>query len=108
MSIKSMTKDDIVATAIAVIPSANVITLHPAINSKEIFRLTGNTTVKTINKPADDPYFYGPVWFFNTDAAVGTWDATGNIALAGTFTRYKLFAFIFDTTTNLWYPSATA
>lgn len=71
-----------------------------------VTRITGNTTISTIVQPT--PYFNGPLWLLNTDASVGTWDTAGNIALAGTMTRYKLFAFVYDPTTSKWYPSAAS
>jgi hypothetical protein len=66
-------------------------------------RITGNTTIDTINRPSD--YFVGPLFIYNTDAAVGTLSTAGNVALGVTLTRFKLFVLIFDPVTNKWYPS---
>jgi len=92
---------DYVNTGILTIASANIISPQD-----DIMRVTGNAVIKTINLPA--PYFQGPLFLFNTDASVGTWDATGNIALAGTMTRYHLFVFVYDNAVSKWYPNAVA
>jgi len=68
-----------------------------------VHRVTGNTTISTITPP--NAYFNGPLYLYNTDSSVGAWDTAGNIALAGTMTRYKLFAFVFDPSASKWYPS---
>lgn len=94
-------RGNVVDPTLAALASAN--TIAP---TDLIHRITGNTTIKTITPP--NPYFNGPLYLLNTDASVGTWDTTGNIALAGTMTRYKLFGFVFDPATNLWYPSAAS
>lgn len=83
---------------ISVIPSAA--TIRP---TSKVTRITGNTNISTILPP--DPYFNGPLYLLNTDATVGGWDAAGNIALAGTFTRYKLVTLMFDPSTGKWYTS---
>ena len=92
---------DYVNASIPVIASAN--TISPVDNT---LRITGNTTIKTINLPC--PGFTGIMWIYNTDASTGTWDTTGNIALAGTFTRFKLFGFMYDAGVSKWYPASTA
>jgi hypothetical protein len=74
--------------------------------SSMITRITGNTTIQTITVP--EPNFTGPVYLFNTDASVGATGTSGNIALATTFTRYKLFTFIYDAAASKWYASATS
>jgi len=90
---------NVVDPTIAAIASAA--TINP---TDIIHRITGNVTIGTITQP--NPYFNGPIIFYNTDAAVGVWDTSGNIALGGTFTRFKNFSFIFDPVTSKWYPSA--
>lgn len=71
-----------------------------------ITRITGNTTINTITPP--NPYFNGPLYLYNTDASVGATGTSGNIALATTLTRYKLFTFVYDPSVSKWYPSATS
>ena len=84
-----------------VIASAN--TINP---TNDRVRLTGNTLLKTINRPNQD--FNGPLYIINTDAVVGSWDALGNIAIGGAFVRYHVFIFLYDTVTAKWYPSRIA
>lgn len=84
-----------------VIPSAT--TISP---KQDLVRVTGVAAVVTINRPSNG--FVGPLRMMNTDASVHTWTAAGNIALAGTSTRYKVFEFMYDPTTNKWYPNAVA
>ncbi len=86
---------------ISVIASATIIA-----PTSGIVRLTGAVTVSTITPPNN--YFNGPIYIFNIDASVGVTDTGGNIALATTFTRYKVFTFIYDRGTAKWYPSATS
>lgn len=69
-------------------------------------RVTGNTDIATITPP--NKYFNGPLYIFNTDASVGGLLTTGNIALAVTLTRYKVFTLIYDPGTSKWYPSAAS
>lgn len=94
-------QEDIVDPTFPTVASTTTISLSSRIN-----RITGNVTVSTINQP--NPYYNGPIYILNTDASVGAWDTGGNIALGGTFTRFKVFAFVFDTATSKWYPSATS
>lgn len=74
--------------------------------TSRVTRITGNTTISTITPP--DPYFNGPIYLYNTDSSVGDIDTNGNVALAVTLTRYKLFALVFDPSTAKWYPSAAS
>jgi len=71
----------------------------------DLVRITGSGAVSTITRPGRG---VGPITILSTDAVAPTWDVAGNIAVAGTFTRYKLFTFIYDPTTSKWYPSATS
>ncbi len=71
-----------------------------------IHRITGNTDIVNITPP--DPYFNGPLYLYNTDSSVGATTTAGNIALITTFTRYKLFAFVYDPSVGKWYPSAAS
>jgi hypothetical protein len=98
IGIKGIVESDLTGTR-TVIASANSIQLLG-----KIARITGNTTIKTMLLPLDNPYFIGPLYLYNTDTPVGVWDATGNIALGGTFTRYHVFEFIYDPVVSLWYP----
>lgn len=101
MGIREIGWSNILGTSAIVIASAATITI-----SNNIHRITGNTNIGTILLPPGDPYFNGALYLYNTDASVGTWDTSGNIALGGTLTRYHVFTFIFDFATQLWYPSA--
>lgn len=87
--------------AIEVIASGDSITPHGC-----FVRITGNTTINTISLP--EPYFTGPLYIFNTDSSVGATGTSGNIALATTLTRYKVFTMLYDVATTKWYPSATS
>ncbi len=82
---------------------ASAATIAP---TSKITRITGNVTIATITSPF--AYFNGPIYLFNTDSSVGVTDTSGNIALATTLTRYKLFTFIYDPAVSKWYPSATS
>jgi hypothetical protein len=84
-----------------VIASADSITPHGC-----FVRITGNTTINTISLP--EPYFTGPLYLLNTDASVGATGTSGNIQLATTLTRYKVFVMLYDVSTSKWYPSATS
>lgn len=88
--------------SIPTVASGDSIDLHHLIT-----RITGNTTINTINTP-DDPNFNGPLYIYNTDSSVGATGTSGNIQLATTLTRYKVFALIKDVVANKWYPSATS
>lgn len=94
-------KGNVVDPTIATLASAT--TIAP---TDLITRITGNTTISTITPP--NPYFNGPLSLYNTDSSVGGWDTGGNIALAGTMTRYKKFDFIYDPSSGKWYPSAAS
>lgn len=69
-------------------------------------RLTGAVAVVNITKR--NPFDIGPIHIINTDAAPNTWTAAGNIAVAGTQTRYKVISFHRDPATDKWYPSNVA
>lgn len=69
-------------------------------------RVTGTTTIQTITPP--NKYFSGPLYIFNTDASVDGLGTSGNIALAVTLTRYKVFTLLYDVATSKWYPSAAS
>jgi hypothetical protein len=90
---------DYVNSGIAVIASATAIS-----PIGDMVRITGNTTIATINLPC--PGFVGVLQLYNTDASTGTWSTGGNIALGGTFTRYKVFGFIYDASVSKWYPNS--
>lgn len=91
----------VVDPTIAPLASANVIAPTDIMH-----RITGNTVIKTITPPSQ--YFNGPIYFFSTDVGGCTWDATGNIAIAGTMTRFLMFAFIYDPAVGKWYPDTIA
>ena len=98
---RNLDAENVVDPTIPTLASAN--TIAPTART---MRVTGNTTIKTITPP--NSYFNGPLYLYNTDSSVGTWDTTGNIALAGTMTRYHLFAFVYDPSAGKWYPNAAS
>lgn len=103
MGIRGINDSNIVDMNIPAVASAASITV-----SGNKMRITGNTTIDTILQPLANPYFQGPVYIFNTDAAVGTISTNGNVALGVTLTRFKLFQLIWDGTTSKWYPSSAS
>ena len=71
--------------------------------------ITGTTVIKTIVVPTG--YIEGgEVTFVNDGSGAGlTWDATGNIAVAGTFTTAaSAVTFVFDQGSAKWHPSRLA
>ena len=73
---------------------------------QDFVKLTGSGAVDNITRPNNR--YIGPLRIRCDDAVAPTWSATGNIAVAGTFTRYKVFEFLFDPVSNKWHPNATA
>lgn len=72
--------------------------------TSKIIRFTGTTAVQTLTPP--NQYFNGPIYILNTDSSVNTLGVSGNVALAVTVTRYKIFTLIYDPSTSKWYPSS--
>ena len=73
------------------------------------FHITGTTVIKNITAPTG--YVQGsPIYIVNDGSSTGlTWDATGNIAVAGTFTTAaSMVEFIFDEASGKWHPSRLA
>ena len=72
------------------------------------FHLTGTVIMKTLTAPAG--FVGGEITIvFDGSAAGLTWDATGNIAVAGTATTaLSAVTFYFDPNTSKWYPSRLA
>jgi hypothetical protein len=73
------------------------------------FHTTGTTILKTITAPTG--YVEGGVIniVFDGSGAGLTWDATGNIAVAGTATTAaSMVSFVFDSGSAKWHPSRLA
>jgi hypothetical protein len=70
--------------------------------------VTGNTVIKTIaitNFPTSGNFTFTLI----ADTNTVNWDATGNIAVAGTVTTaLRTIIFTYDATAAKWYPSAVA
>lgn len=69
-------------------------------------RVTGTTDIATITPPTK--WWVGPLYVVNSDASVNATVTTGNILLAVTLTRYKVFTFVYDRSVSKWYTSATS
>lgn len=72
------------------------------------FHLTGTTIMKTLTPPAG--FVEGPISIvFDGSAAGLTWDATGNISVAGTATAAgSMVVFTFDPGSGKFHPSRVA
>lgn len=103
MGIRGIVESDLLQTGPSVLASADAITI-----TSRFTRITGNTTINTINLPLGNALFAGPLYLLNTDATVGTLGTSGNVQLGVTLTRYKLFELMYDPTVSKWYPSATS
>lgn len=67
--------------------------------------LTGTTVIKTITLPFSD--FDGTVTFYGT--GINTWDATGNISVAGTITTAaSAISFTYFRSLGKWVPHRLA
>lgn len=88
----------------APVTSANTIT-----PTGPLFHMTGTTIVKTIN-PIPGSIQGGEVTIvFDGSGAGLTWDATGNIGVAGTATTAaSAVTFVFDQGSGKWHPSRLA
>lgn len=91
-------------TAAPTVASANTITIA----NVPVTFISGTTLIKTINVPTawvGTANYGGKITLIPTGA--WTWDATGNIAVAGTAVVSKALDLIFDKGTGKWYPSYT-
>lgn len=89
--------------------SAPVVGANINVATGALFHLSGTTIMKTLTAPAG--YIEGNVItiVFDGSAAGLTWDATGNIAVAGTATTAaSSVSFIFDQGSAKWHPSRLA
>jgi len=89
--------------------SAPVVSANTITPTGPYFHMTGTTIVKTIN-PVPGSLQGGQVTIvFDGSAAGLTWDATGNIAVAGTATTAaSAVTFVFDQGSGKWHPSRLA
>jgi hypothetical protein len=89
--------------------SAPVVSANTITPTGPFFHMTGTTIVKTINLPSN---FVEGGWIaivFDGSSAGLTWDATGNIAVAGTATTAgSVVSFFFDKGSGKWHPSRLA
>lgn len=73
------------------------------------FHLTGTTIMKTLTAPAGVVEGGEVTIVFDGSGAGLTWDATGNIAVAGTATTAaSAVTFVFDQGSGKWHPSRLA
>lgn len=73
------------------------------------FHLTGTTIMKTLTAPAGVVEGGEVTIVFDGSGAGLTWDATGNIAVAGTATTAaSAVTFVFDSGSGKWHPSRLA
>lgn len=89
--------------------SAPVAGANTNVATGPFFHLTGTTIMKTLTAPAG--YVEGGeiTIVFDGSGAGLTWDATGNIAVAGTATTAgSAVSFIFDQGSGKWHPSRLA
>jgi hypothetical protein len=89
--------------------SAPVAGANTNVATGPLFHLTGTVIMKTLTAPAG--YIEGPnvTIVFDGSAAGLTWDATGNIAVAGTATTAgSSVTFAFDSGSGKWHPSRLA
>lgn len=72
------------------------------------FHLTGTTIMKTLTPPTG--FVGGTITIIFDGSGAGlTWDATGNIAVAGTATTaLSAVTFYYDPNTSKWYPDRLA
>lgn len=84
-------------------PVASANTITPTIWGPDTcFHVTGTTVIKTITAPTG--FLQGECTII-FDAA-GTWDATGNIAVASSTTQTTTYVtFLYDAKAAKWYPS---
>lgn len=89
--------------------SAPIVSANTITPTGPLFHMTGTTIVKTIN-PVPGSLEGGTVTIvFDGSAAGLTWDATGNIAVAGTSTTAaSAVTFVFDQGSGKWHPSRLA
>jgi len=89
--------------------SAPVVSANTITPTGPLFHMTGTTIVKTIN-PVGGSLEGGQVTIvFDGSGAGLTWDATGNIAVAGTSTTAaSAVTFVFDQGSGKWHPSRLA
>lgn len=89
--------------------SAPVVSANTITPTGPFFHMTGTTIVKTIN-PVPGSLEGGQVTIvFDGSGAGLTWDATGNIGVAGTATTAaSAVTFVFDQGSGKWHPSRLA
>jgi hypothetical protein len=89
--------------------SAPVVSANTITPTGPYFHMTGTTIVKTIN-PVPGSIEGGQVTIvFDGSGAGLTWDATGNVAVAGTSTTAaSAVTFVFDQGSGKWHPSRLA
>ena len=73
---------------------------------QDFVKVTGVGAIDNITRP--NSRYIGPLRIRSDEATPPTWTATGNIAVAGTFTRYKVFEFLWDPVSGKWHPNAVA
>lgn len=89
--------------------SAPVAGANTNVATGSLFHLTGTTIMKTLTAPAGYIEGSGITIVFDGSAAGLTWDATGNIAVAGTATTAgSAVTFTFDQGSGKWHPSRLA
>lgn len=89
--------------------SAPVVMANTMVASGPLFHTTGTTILKTLTAPAGYIEGNAITIVFDGSAAGLTWDATGNIAVAGTATTAaSAVTFIFDQGSAKWHPSRLA
>jgi len=88
--------------------SAPVVMANTVVASGPYFHTTGTVIMKTLTAPAG--YVEGGeiTISFDGSAAGLTWDATGNIAVAGSVSALSTVTFVFDQGSGKWHPSRTA
>ena len=89
--------------------SAPVVGANTNVATGALFHLTGTTIMKTLTGPPGYTEGNGITIVFDGSGAGLTWDATGNIAVAGTATTAaSSVTFVFDQGSGKWHPSRLA
>jgi len=89
--------------------SAPVVMANTLVASGPYFHSTGTTILKTLTAPAGVVEGGEITIVFDGSGAGLTWDATGNISVAGTATTAgSAVTFVFDSGSGKWHPSRLA
>jgi len=89
--------------------SAPVTMANTIVATGPLFHTTGTVILKTLTAPAGYIEGNGITIVFDGSGAGLTWDATGNIAVAGTATTAaSSVTFVFDQGSGKWHPSRLA